>query len=65
MSGIKEVLNSAESAIALGEKEYALKILERYESIRRKFAGHGVFDKESWKEFDERYRLLLEKIGSP
>lgn len=62
MTGIQEVLQSAESAVALGEKEYAKKILERYKEIRNRFESHGVFDRESWKEFDEKYNELMEKI---
>ena len=62
MVDVKEVLNSAESALALGEKEYARRILERYQELRKKFENHGVFDAESWKKFDEKYESLLKEL---
>lgn len=64
MSDVKEVLQSAESALALGEKEQAQRILERYKYIRQKFESHGVFDQKSWKKFDEKYQELLKKVDS-
>lgn len=64
MSDVVEVLQSAESALALGEKEQAKRILERYEYIKHKFQSHGVFDKDSWKKFDLKYEELMKKVNS-